>query len=145
MQLHNTTPKLPSFRRRPRRRRGFTLLEVIVVVTIIALLAALVAPRMVGWIGKAKTDVAKAEVSEIAQQVQLYMVNHDMSKLPDGFELAALASGPDPQFDADDLVDPWESPYAVVSPGLKNFEFDIVSYGADGQPGGKGGNADITN
>lgn len=127
-------------------RRAFTLLEVVVVITIIAILAALVAPRMLGWVGKSKTKAAKTETVAIAQQVKLYMLDHGMSQLPDGFDLMTLMEGTDPAFDkAEDLIDPWDNPYIVRVPGDVNVDFDIVSYGADGQPGGDGENADITN
>jgi len=127
-------------------RRAFTLLEVVVVITIIAILAALVAPRMLGWVGKSKQKAAKSEAASIAQAVKLYMLDNNMSKLPDGFDLMLLMEGTDPAFDkAEDLIDPWENPYIVRIPGEVNIDFDIVSYGADGAPGGEGEDADVTN
>lgn len=134
--------------RRPLKplRRAFTLLEVVVVITIIAILAALIAPRMLGWVGKSKQKAAKSETVSIAQTVKLYMLDHGLSKLPDGFDLMTLMDGPDPAFDNKDaLNDPWGNPYLVRIPGEVNIDFDIVSYGADGQPGGEGENADVSN
>lgn len=125
--------------------RGFTLLEIIVVVTIIALLATLIAPRLLGRIGQAKTAVAKAEVAEIAKQVSLYCVDHGLTKPGDDFELNMLTSGSTTYLKASDLTDPWGHEYVIVIPGDHNPDFDIISYGADGQPGGDGENADIWN
>lgn len=126
--------------------RAFTLLEVIVVITIIAILAALVAPRMLGWVGKTKTKAAAAEATAIAQALELYLLDQGLTRVPDGFDLNALMEGPEPYFKkADDLIDPWNNPYIVRVPGEVNVDFDIVSYGADGQPGGEGENADVTN
>jgi general secretion pathway protein G len=133
-----------------RAARGFTLLEIIVVVTIIALLATLIAPKLLGNIDKAKVAKAKAGVANIAQQVSIYMAdnagNGMSSRLPDDFELESLTQGESAVFKASDLIDPWGHPYMVVTPGEVNMNgFDIVSYGADGQVGGEGYDADITN
>lgn len=127
-----------------RLRRGFSLVEVIVAVTIIALLAALVAPRLYRFIGTAKDSKAKAETSSIAQQVKLYMTEQGTSRLSDDFRLEVLLQRPDPYIEnAEQLIDPWGNPYTIVIPGEFNVDFDIVSYGADGRPGGEGENADI--
>ncbi len=129
-----------------RRRGGFTLLEVIVVVTIIALLAAIVAPKLLSNIGRSKQKVATAEVKSLAQQVQLWMADNGASRLPDDFELDLLLSGDDPYLaKQDDLLDPWDNPYILIVPGEENPDFDIKSYGADGQPDGTGEDADVVN
>ena len=126
-------------------RRGFTLLEIMVVVTIIALLAALVVPRLLGNVDKAKANTAKSELASLAQQIQLWVVDSGNARVPDDFELEMLASGDDRVINMDDLVDPWENPYILVIPGDVNPDFDVMSYGADGQPGGEGVDADLTN
>jgi general secretion pathway protein G len=126
-----------------RLRRGFSLVEVIVAVTIIALLAALVAPRLYRFIGTAKDSKAKAETSSIAQQVKLYMTENGLSTVPGEFELEWLCEGENPYLEStDDLKDPWGNTYVIVIPG-SGRDFDIVSYGLDGQPGGEGENKDI--
>lgn len=137
-----------SRHRRPEarcERRAFTLLEVIVVVTIIALLATLVAPRLIGQIGKSKQKIAQSEVAMIAQQVQLWMVDSGYSTLPDDFDLETLTEADDPLLRRKDLYDPWERMYVLVNPGEENPDFDIWSYGADGEPGGEGEDADVVN
>jgi general secretion pathway protein G len=126
-------------------RRGFTLLEIIVVVTIIALLATLIAPRLLSRIGQAKTSVAKAEVNELAKQVRLWCVDNGLTRPPEDFEMSLLTTGADPYVKAKDLVDPWGREYVVVVPGEQDPDFDVISYGADGQPAGEGENADIFN
>ena len=133
---------------RPRRRllrRGFTLIEIIVVVTIIALLAALVAPRLIGQIGKTKQKIAKSEAASIAQQVKLWMADEGMSTLPDDFDLFMLTEGNDPLLESKHLLDPWDRPYLIVVPGEVNRDFDILTYGANGEPGGEGEDEDVTN
>ncbi len=126
-------------------RRGFTLLEVIVVVTIIALLATLVAPRLLSNIGKSKQSIAHSEVSSIAQQVRLWMVDNGYSRLPEEFELEALTEGDDPYLAKKHLLDPWDRPFVLINPGEQNPDFDVVTYGADGEPGGDNEDADVWN
>ena len=127
-------------------RRAFTLLEVIVVVTIIALLAALVAPKLLGQVGKSKKKLAQAEVAEIAKLVNLYLLDAGEGSVPDDFDLDLLTRGDEPLLRPKDLLDPWENQY-IIRTGIEaiNPDFDIVSYGADGLPGGSGANADIVN
>ncbi|UCD76931.1 MAG: type II secretion system protein GspG [Phycisphaerales bacterium] len=129
-----------------RSRRAFTLLEVIVVVTIIALLAALVAPKLLINVEKSKRKIAQADVSSIAQQVSLYLLDNGMSKPSDDLDLEMLVEGPEPYLRAKDLLDPWGNPY-VIRTGIdaENPDFDIVSYAADGLPGGEGDGEDIVN
>ena len=126
-------------------RRGFTLLEIIVVVTIIALLATLVAPRLLGNIGRAKTRIAQSEAASIAQQVNIWMADNGTDRLPDDFELEMLTEGENQYLRPKDLTDPWDNPYQVIIPGVDGGEFSIMSLGADGEQGGEGDNADIYN
>lgn len=127
------------------RRRGFTLLEIVVVVIIIALLATLVAPRVFDNIGRSKQRVAQSGVAQIAQQVSLYMADNGMSRLPPNFDLMALTEGSRPYLRPRDLIDPWGNPYEIVVPGQENIDFDIISFGADGVPGGEDEDADVVN
>ena len=130
---------------RRRTRRAFTLIEIVVVVTIIALLAALIAPRLLSNIDKAKYASARAEVSEIAKQVSIWMADNGYSRLPQDFDLIVLAEGQDRVFNQDDLLDPWEAPYILVNPGEENPDFDVMSLGADREVGGEDFDADIVN
>jgi len=142
----------PTRRNRRPDRRAFTLLEVIVVVTIIALLATLVAPRLLSQVGKAKVSAAKAKAATVTEAVNLYLLDEGLSSPADNFDLQVLMLRPDdgggpsgPYLErADDLLDPWGNPFIIVVPGDVNATFDVVSYGEDGQPGGEGNAADIT-
>jgi general secretion pathway protein G len=134
-------------------RRGFTLLEIIVVVTIIALLAALVAPKLLSQFGSAKSNIAKGETAGLASAVNLYLVDKGLSQVPDDFDLEVLlltpesGGGPNGPYlqKTQDIYDPWERKYMIRVPGEVNVDFDIVSYGEDGQPGGDGASKDVTN
>ena len=133
-----------SNRTRRLARRGFSLIEVIVAVAIIALLASIVAPRFIGSLRSSTRRAAQVEVSAIHKQVKLYMVEKVNGSLPDDFELVELTQGEDPYLNnADDLIDPWGNEYIILIPGEYNYDFDIISYGAKGQPGGEGDEADI--
>lgn len=132
--------------RRPRRRarRAFSLLEVIVAVTIIALLATIVIPRVWENIGRSKQKIAKTEVNSLASQIRVYMADQDMSYVDSDFNLGDLVVAG--YLDSEkDLLDPWGREYVLIVPGVINRDFDIVSYGADGEPGGEGEAADVVN
>src|SRR5262245_18294208 len=120
---------------RRQARRAFTLLEIIVVVTIIALLATMVAPKLLRNIGTSKQRIAKSEVATIASQLSIYLVDHSMSKPPADLELTVLA----PEYlKPSDLKDPWGRDYMLLIPGISGQEWDIISYGEDGELGGEG-------
>ncbi len=128
------------------KRRAFSLIEVIVAVTIVAIMAAIFVPRLTKFIGSAKDKRAKTEAASLAQQVRLYMTEAGMSRCPEDFELDILTEGDDPYLDNKKaLLDPWGHPYIIIVPGEVNKDFDLISYGADGQPGGDGENKDIVN
>ena len=133
---------MPNNRRRP-ARRAFSLIELIVAVTIMAILAALVVPRVNQWIGFTKGKTARADAETIAQQVRMYMTAKGMSTLPADFELGELAEGDQRLLNQNQLVDPWGNPYQIRVPGEINLDFDVYSLGADGQAGGEGDNADV--
>ncbi len=135
---------MSGYKRRVHRqvRRAFTLVEIIVVVTIIAVLAALIAPRLFGRLTWAKVNTAGAEVKSIETAVNLYF-NDTGAILNSNFDLDMLlvpaedGGGPQgPYFaKAEDLVDPWGNPYLMRVPGDVNYDFDIFSIGPDLQEG----------
>ncbi|MCH2136742.1 MAG: type II secretion system protein GspG [Phycisphaerales bacterium] len=143
---------MPRQRHHSRRaRRGFTMVEVIVVVTVLALLAAVLTTSVIGTLGSSKTAIAKTQASKIAQALNMYVAETGGSDLEDNFNLEILVLGPDdgggprrylPK--ADDIIDPWGNVFIVLVPGDINADFDILSYGKDGSPGGEGENEDVT-
>lgn len=138
---------------RTRRRAGFTIIEVIVIVVILGVIAAVIGPRLIGRIGQSKQSVAKANASALATQLKLFAADFGMPESGAGITVLwekpgnvedSAWSGKGPYVDnAQQLIDPWGNQYQLRIPGEKNVDFDIVSYGADGQPGGEGENADI--
>jgi general secretion pathway protein G len=136
--------------RRCRREAGFTLLELLVVVVIIGLLAGLVAPRYFGQVGKSEVNVAKAQLDALEKALDQYRL--DVGRYPDQEAgLKALVTKPTnepkwsgPYLRKDIPLDPWGRAYVYKFPGEKG-EYDLTSLGKDGQPGGTGENADITN
>lgn len=115
-------------------RHGFTLLEVIIAVTIVALLAALVVPRLTKFLGQAHEDKAIAEANTLANQVRLYITTETTGVLSSDFTLEMLLDGDDPYLDNENaLIDPWGNPYDIIIPGDINRDFDIVSLGPDGE------------
>jgi general secretion pathway protein G len=128
---------LRNHRRRLQPRRGFSLLEVIIAVTIVALLATLVVPRLTKFLAGANEDKAVAEVNSLANVVKLYIADQTTGVLTDDFVLELLVEGEDPFLNSpDELIDPWGNAYDIVIPGDRNIDFDIVCYGPDGKPGG---------
>lgn len=135
--------------RRRQSQRGITLIEMLVVVTIIALFAALVAPRMMGQADKARRTQAHAQVNSFMTALGAYKL--DTGTFPATEQgLNALRVKPEnqpqwagPYLPQDIPTDPWGRPYLYKYPGDHGDEPDLVSLGADGQPGGEGNNADI--
>ncbi len=128
---------------------GFTLIELMVVLLIIGVLAALIVPNVLDRADDAKATAAKTDVSNLIQALKLYKL--DNSRYPSAEQgLAALVSKPSTEPVPSnwkknlDLLpnDPWGKPYVYLNPGVKS-EIDVMSFGADGQPGGEGKNADI--
>jgi len=134
---------------RRRRQRGITLIEMLVVVTIIALFAALVLPRMMGQADKAKRTAARTQIAQYLTALGTYKL--DTGVYPTSEQgLAALRAKPEsvnnwqgPYTQKELEPDPWGHPYIYKFPGEHGDDPDIISYGADGAPGGEGINADI--
>ncbi len=132
------------------KSHAFTLIELLVVILILAILAALVVPRVVGRTAEAKRAKAKADIATLSSLLQQYRVDNDA--FPTTEEgLGALVSQPSsapnwkgPYTSKAIPRDPWASDYVYEAPGPNNEDFIIVSYGADRAEGGDGDNADIT-
>jgi general secretion pathway protein G len=129
---------------------GFTLIELLVVLVILGLLAAFVAPQVLKYLSKAKTDVAKAQVVNIASILDLYKL--EVGRYPDQQEgLEALVQQPanEPRWNgpyvkkADALMDPWGQMYQYRVPG-EHGDYDLFTLGADQAVGGEGENQDVT-
>jgi general secretion pathway protein G len=139
----------PVSERRRRSQAGVTLIEMLVVVTIIALFAALVAPRMLGRADAARRTAARSQINSFMTALGAYKL--DTGQFPTTeMGLNALRVKPEnvlqwngPYLPQDIPVDPWSRPYLYKYPGEHGDEPDIVSLGADGQPNGDGNNADI--
>ncbi len=131
-----------------RNNRGFTLIELLIVMIILGLLAALVAPRMFGKIGSSKQKTAKAQISLFETALDTYRL--DMGKYPPTEQgLLALRVKPSdndnwdgPYLSKEIPNDPWKHPYEYRYPG-EHGDYDIISYGADGQPGGDDEDTDV--
>ena len=144
--------KLFSVRRlrvRQRLRQGFTLIELMVVLVIIGVLAALIVPNVLERADDARSMAAKTDVNNLMQALKLYKL--DNQRYPSAEQgLAALIAKPTvgavpPNWKPylDKLPnDPWNNPYQYLNPGIKG-EVDVLSFGADGQAGGDGKNADV--
>lgn len=132
------------------RRSAFTIIEVIVIVVILGVIAAVIAPRLIGRIGQSKQSVAASNAASLANAMRMYFADH--GKPEGGATINILWERPSsvpeaswkPYVDsAKSVIDPWGRPYLLVVPGTVNYDFDIVSYGADGRPGGTDEDADI--
>ena len=133
-----------------RNHSGFTLLELLVVLLIIALLAGYVGPKLFGEVGKAKTKTAASQMKSIAGALDQYRL--DTGRYPSNeLGLNALTKKPPeeskwsgPYLMKDVPNDPWDKPYIYRIPGENGRDYDLLSYGLDGKPGGSGEDADIS-
>lgn len=152
----NKFSRIPHFSRNlnekvSRRSRGFTLIEIMVVVVIMGILAALVVPKLMGRTGDARIVAAKQDIATLMGALKLYKLdNMHYPSTEQGLQalIAKPTSGPTANgWKTGGYVDklpkdPWGNPYQFLSPGIKG-EVDIFSLGADGLPGGVADDADI--
>ena len=139
---------LPS---RSKRSAGFTLVELLVVLVILGLLAALVAPRVLSYLGSSKTKTAQLQITSFADALDLYRLdNQGLPTTAEGLkalvEKPANATGWNGPYLSQSKIppDPWGNDYKYASPG-QHGEYDLFSLGADGKPGGEDENQDVVN
>ena len=135
--------------RRRNREGGFTLVEMLVVITIIGLIMALVGPRVLGYLSESKVKTAKIQIESLSSALDLYFL--DNGRYPSSSEgLPALVQRPanaaswnGPYLKTASVpADPWGRPYVYRSPGT-HAPYEIASYGPSGEPGGVGGASEI--
>lgn len=151
-QTANPTFASPRARARRRRQgqRGFTLIEILVVITIIGLIMALVGPRVLNYLSDSKVKAAKIQIESFKSALDLFYL--DAGRYPSSSEglaalvqtTAAIPAWNGPYLKGGNVpADPWGHPYTYRAPG-EHGSYDIVSLGSDGQEGGTGNAADIT-
>jgi general secretion pathway protein G len=128
---------------------GFTLIELMVVLVIIGVLAALIVPNVLDRADDARVTAARTDVNNLMQALKLYRLdNQRYPTTEQGLQALVTKPGSEPvpanwkPYLEKLPNDPWNRPYQYLNPGVKG-EVDVMSYGADGQPGGEGKNADI--
>lgn len=144
----------PRSRRLERPMRGFTLLEMLVVMVIIGLLAGLVGPRMFGKVDSSKVQTAQTQIKMLRSAVGIMQLDIGvappqdqglkwLTEPPADEQLKSLWKGP--YIDGKLPLDPWSNPFVYKVPGLNGQPFSIISYGLDGKEGGEGLAADLSN
>ena len=127
---------------------GMTLVEILAVLVILGLLAGTLLLGFSGSFGKAKHELAKSGIGIVVSQLEKYRLEHSVWPSNDQ-GLSVLSDGQAKPSDfyylnPGQLLDPWDQPYLYVTPGPNGHPYEVLSYGADRQPGGEGENADVT-
>ncbi|KFX68581.1 general secretion pathway protein GspG [Pseudomonas taeanensis MS-3] len=133
-----------------RGQQGFTLLELLVVLVVLGLLAGIVAPKYFNQLGRSEIKVARAQIEGLSKAIDIYRL--EVGRYPSseqGLDALVLAPSDEPKWAGPYLQktipqDPWGHEYVYRSPG-EYGDYDLLSLGKDGQPGGDGENAEITN
>ncbi len=134
-----------------KRQRGFTLIEILLVMAILGMLAAMVLPNIVGSAEKARIKTAQTQIASLGTALDAFAL--DVGRYPDSQEgLEALVQAPQgmrmwagPYLNKSLPMDPWGNPYEYTGPDRGNTGYELISYGADGRSGGEGGDGDISN
>ncbi len=150
--MQNATQSFQGLRvLRSKAARGFTLIEIMVVVVIMGILASLVVPKLISRTGESRVAAARVDISTVMQALKLYKLdNQRYPTTEQGLQALTVKPTSGPAANGwkaggylDKLPnDPWGTPYKYLSPGIKG-EIDVFSLGADGQPGGSGDDTDI--
>ena len=136
-----------------RKTRGFTLIEIMIVVVILGILAAIIVPKLTDQPEKARAVKAQQDIRAVESAIQLYKLdNFYYPSTQQGLEALVTRPSGDPQarnYKQGGYLprlpkDPWGQPYQYLSPGVKG-EYDVFSYGADGKPGGESVDTDVGN
>ena len=150
--MRNKLRKNAVRRDQRRRQSGFTLIEMIVVITILGVLATIIVSSSIWRIGEAKQKVALTNIKTLEGKVQEFYA--DCGRMPNAQEgMQALVRPPadvgskwkGPYVKEKDILDPWGTEFVYRSPGQHNSDFDLMTYGADHQEGGEGENQDVGN
>ena len=126
------------------KKYGFTMIELLIVIVILGLLASLVAPKFFGKLNTAERGVAKAQMNAFETALDTYRL--DMGSYPEKLEELRTSNKPGwdgPYLPKDIPLDPWNNPYVYTVPGENGKPYKLMTYGADGKPGGSDNNADI--
>ncbi len=128
-----------------RHRAGMTLVEILAVVVILGLLAATLTVGITAKMGKAKQEICKTQIAQIVGQLQIFQMEK-RNLPPANAGLNALTADPKASWylEPAKLLDPWGAPYVYLVPGPDGLPFEVLSYGADSQPGGSGDAADVS-
>lgn len=136
---------------RTKSQLGFTLLELLVVMVIIGLLVGYVAPKYFAQLGKSEVKAARAQINGLEKALDIYRLdNGHYPSTEDGLNALTAKPSSEAKWNGPYLskavpLDPWGNAYVYRNPGANGADYDLISYGKDGKPGGTDEDADITN
>jgi general secretion pathway protein G len=129
-------------------RRGMTFVELLAVLVILGLVASVLTVSFAGRFAKGKREIARTQVAQLTQAVETFRIEHGAwPPVEQGLgALTAPTASPTATYflKPEQLIDPWDNPYALIIPGPDGYPYEIVSYGADRQPGGDDEAADLS-